>query len=82
MDICKIILQIFHTLLFYAHDLFGFVLILFCYLFMLLHTINLPISFRVDSVALGQSYDCPSATEVTLKSIGNIKPLPKHIKMW
>ena len=26
-----------------------------------------PISFRVTSLALGQSYDCPSASEVTLK---------------
>ena len=29
--------------------------------------IYLPKSFRVASLALGQSYDCPSATEVTLK---------------
>ena len=35
----------------------------------------LPISFRVTSRALGQSYDCPSASEVTLKDMG------KHI-MW
>ena len=26
-----------------------------------------PISCRVTSLALGQSYDCPSASEVTLK---------------
>ena len=32
----------------------------------------LPISFRVTSLALGQSYDCPSASEVTLKDMGKI----------
>ena len=31
-----------------------------------IHGIHLPISFRVASLALGQSYDCPSASEVTL----------------
>ena len=31
-----------------------------------------PISFRVTSLALGQSYDCPSASEVTLKDAGKI----------
>ena len=30
----------------------------------------LAIFFRVTSLALGQSYDCPSATEVTLKKMG------------
>ena len=30
----------------------------------------IPIFFRVASLALGQSYDCPSASEATLKSIG------------
>ena len=30
----------------------------------------LPISFRVTSLALGQSYDCPSASEVILKDMG------------
>ena len=30
----------------------------------------LPISFRVTSQALGQSYDCPSAYEVILKDMG------------
>ena len=29
-----------------------------------------PISFRVTSLALGQSYDCPSASEVILKDMG------------
>ena len=32
----------------------------------------LPISFKVASLALGQSYDCPSAREVTLKDMGKI----------
>ena len=35
--------------------------------------IYLPILFRVTSLALGQSYDCPSASEVTLKDMGEIK---------
>ena len=30
----------------------------------------LSISIRVNSLALGQSYDCPSASEVTLKNMG------------
>ena len=34
---------------------------------------NLPISFRFTSLALGQSYDCPSAHEVTLKDMGKTK---------
>ena len=29
-----------------------------------------PISFRITSLALGQSYDCPSASEATLKYMG------------
>ena len=32
----------------------------------------LPISFRVASLALGQSHDCPSASEVTLKDMGKL----------
>ena len=32
------------------------------------------ISFRVASVALGQSYDCPIATEATLKNMGKCIP--------
>ena len=30
----------------------------------------LPKFFRVASLALGQSYDCPSAREATLKNMG------------
>ena len=30
----------------------------------------LPVSFWVASLALGQSYDCPSASEATLKDMG------------
>ena len=29
-------------------------------------------NFRISSMALGQSHDCPSAIEVTLKIIGEI----------
>ena len=35
-----------------------------------IHVIHLPIFFRVGSLALGQSYDCPSACEPTLKDMG------------
>ena len=34
--------------------------------------IFLPMYFRVTSQALGQSYDCPSASEVTLKDMNEI----------
>ena len=37
--------------------------------------VSLPISFRITSLALGQSYDCPSANEVTLKDMGKINQL-------
>ena len=33
-------------------------------------TLDLFISFRITSLALGQSYDCPSASEVILKNTG------------
>ena len=36
--------------------------------------IHLLISFRVPSLALGQSYDCPSTSEVILKDMGKIDP--------
>ena len=32
----------------------------------------LPMSLRVTSLALGQSYDCPSASGATLKDMGKI----------
>ena len=41
------------------------------------HIIKLLMSFRITSLALGQSYDCPSACEVTLK-LGNNDNVPKH----
>ena len=47
-----------------------FVLIL-CFDSYWIHVIYSPIFFRVASLALGQSYDCPSASEATLKSKGN-----------
>ena len=40
--------------------------------------VNLPIFFRVSSLALGKSYDWPSASEVTLKNMGKIN----HNKAW
>ena len=45
----------------------------------------LPISFRVTSLALGQSYDCPSANEATLVGRGKIilyQIKTKHKKAW
>ena len=41
----------------------------FCYQFFV-DSCDQFISFRVTSLALGQSYDCPSASEVTLKDMG------------
>ena len=41
-------------------------------LFCLMHLCELTMSFKVTSLALGQSYDCPSASEVTLNDIGKI----------
>ena len=38
---------------------------------MVLHVNHLSISFRVTSLALGQSYDCPNASEVTMKDMVN-----------
>ena len=38
------------------------------------------ISFRVASLALGQSYDCPSASEATLKDMGKIRQYHTAIK--
>ena len=37
---------------------------------------HLPIFFRVTSPAPGQSYDCPSASEVTMKDMGKIDFYP------
>ena len=42
-------------------------------------------SFRIASLALGQSYDCPSASEVTLKDMGKMcwhLTTIKHNKLW
>ena len=36
--------------------------------------------FRITSLALGQSYDCASASEVTLKDIG--KSIIEFIKIY
>ena len=48
---------------------------LFCCSFIInfrwIHIIHLPILFKVASLLLGQSYDCPSAIEAALKNIKN-----------
>ena len=43
--------------------------VVLCYV-VVRHQPILPISFRVTSLALGQSYDCPSANETTLNDMG------------
>ena len=48
-----------------------FVLWFILVMLLVLNTICFTIFFRVASQALGQSYDCPSASEVTLKDMGN-----------
>ena len=40
--------------------------------------VSLPKLFRVASLALGQSYDCPSANEATLKGMGIITWFAVH----
>ena len=50
------------TFVFFA-EVTGFVYIIAEWIYV----IYLPISFRVASLTLGQSYDCPGASEVTLK---------------
>ena len=45
--------------------------------FLAINVINCPISFRVASLALGQSY-CPSVCEATLKDMGKIGSVPYH----
>ena len=49
-----------------------FVLLWFHCLFLVDMYNILPISFRITSLALGQLYDCPSASEVILKDMGKI----------
>ena len=47
--------------------------------------INLPISFRGISPALGQSHDCPSPSEVTMKDMGKISQFStttRQDKVW
>ena len=48
--------------------------VMFCHGYMIIYhhsqLIYLSISFRVASLALGQSYDCPSASEATLRDMG------------
>ena len=46
-----------------------FVLLWSYHHFLWINVVYLPISSRVTSLALGQSYDCPSATDVTLKDM-------------
>ena len=50
----------------YAHSL------CFVVFWCVLVLIGFPISFRVTSLALGQSYDCPNASEVTLKDMDDM----------
>ena len=40
--------------------------------FLVVNMSNIPISFRIASLALGKSYNCPSASEAILKDMGNI----------
>ena len=47
--------------------------------FLVVNVMYLPIFFRVASLALGQSFDCPSASEVTLKNMSKW-PAPNHKK--
>ena len=44
--------------------------------------IYLPIFVKVSSLALGHSYDCPSAKEATLKDMGTIEWHSKQQMAW
>ena len=37
------------------------------------YVIGLFIYFRVTSLALGQEYDCPSSSDITLKGMGKVE---------
>ena len=50
---------------------YGFIVFYFYYNFHWICVTDESIFFRVASLALGQSYDCPSASEATLKDMGN-----------
>ena len=62
----------------------GFAVIYNCFVIVILlisiNVIYLYIFYMVTSLALGQSYDCPSASEVTLKDMGKID-IPDHNKI-
>ena len=60
------------TLLYYIPLNIFTVLLLFLLSWKWIHVIYLLISFRVISLALRQSHDCPSASEVTLKDMSKI----------
>ena len=49
--------------------LFSFVFVWLYYQLLVVYVIDLPIFFRVTSLVLGQSYDCPNTNEVTLKDM-------------
>ena len=61
------------------HELCSRFLVLFVvllwlyYQFLVIQVIDIPMLFRVNSLALGQSYDCPSASETTLNNVGKIE---------
>ena len=47
-----------------------------------INMMHLPIFFRVTSLALGQSYDCPSASEGTLRNRGKICQWISTLRLW
>ena len=66
-------------------DLLGFILVIIITDLCRFALMYLLISFRVASLAQGQSYDCLCASEVTLNDMGNIHHYQftiKHDKTW
>ena len=65
--------SIYHKICIYALHFVGlrFVDVILS-LYQLVNVIHLPIFFKVASLALGQSYDWPRASEITLKDMGEI----------
>ena len=45
---------------------------MFVCFFVVLHWLTEPMSFKITPLALGQSYDCPSAIEAILKDMDKI----------
>ena len=83
----SLFIYIYNNMIYNSRLCIYFCLTLFCCGYSIsykwIQVVCLPQSFRVASLALGQSYDCPSANEATLKDMGKIykyQTTTKHTK--